>query len=133
MPQKTGTQTLCGMWGCLLLVVTGTRKSPRRKPGIPKITGLKGHLAPGGTCRAQWGVPSLSFIHFPAFGHMGSADAARSRDNSHLPRSSLHLLITSSAKPWVSSPPRKPGGWSPTSPGKAGSVQMGFHSALNLS
>lgn len=134
MPPKAGTEASCGMWPCgswarLLLVVTGTRRSPGRKSGIPQITGLKGHSAAGGTCRAQWDVPSLSFMHFPAFGHMGSAGGAQGSDNSHLPRSSSHLLLTSSAKPRGSSPPHGPGGCIPTSPWKAG---MGFHSALNL-
>lgn len=51
MPQKAGTETSCGMWpfgrwDCLLLVVTGTGKSPSRKLGIPQITGLKVQVAP---------------------------------------------------------------------------------------
>lgn len=58
----------------------------------------------GGTCRAQCDVLSLSFMHFPAFGHMGSAGGAQGSDNSHLPRSSSHLLITSSSEPRGSSP-----------------------------
>lgn len=91
--------------GLSLLVVTATGQSPRRRLGIPKITHLKGHPAAGGTCKARWDAPSLSFMHFPALGRMGSAGAAWIHGNSHLPRSSSHLLITSSAKPRVSSPP----------------------------